>query len=283
MTPATVNEALSYYQRKDYLRAVALLLGLGPKRRDVPGIEVLLASCYAELGQIDMAMQALNRELQAFPDSTAALQLRQNLLAILTQTKFSQVNEEVFILSYFGDYVGTCLDIGAFTGWDISNTCPLILRGWSAVMIEPSPSVFPHLSKRYLHNPSVTCLSIAIGPHDGEATLYDNADATATLYYDQTLLWDPERYPNMKFIPTKVPMLTFATFFSRYPNLYDFISIDTEGADYEILTQIDFDAIGTKLVCIETNGIETQKYIDYFKRFNMRVIHEIGLNLLCGR
>jgi hypothetical protein len=59
---------------------------------------------------------------------------------------------------------------------------------------------------------------------------------------------------------------------------FDFINIDIEGMDFEVLSQIDLTDV--KCVCVEYNGIEPQKYIDYCAQFGLTEIHRNGENLI---
>ena len=80
-------------------------------------------------------------------------------------------------------------------------------------------------------------------------------------------------------------MFDFKTFQSISPyNTYDFISIDCEGLDYDVLSQIDLDKVKCNMICVETNGKETQKYIDYISTFkNFKVVHVNAENLIMAR
>jgi hypothetical protein len=83
----------------------------------------------------------------------------------------------------------------------------------------------------------------------------------------------------------KIQVCDFKTFLgddARYKQA-DFITIDIEGLDYEILSSIDLDQTQTRLICVEHNGHNIQKYIDYFKKYKMQVIAQNAENLLMGR
>lgn len=58
---------------------------------------------------------------------------------------YSQYEEEQHILKALGGRVGTFMDIGAYHPMTFSNTRALFERGWSGVMVEPSPGPFMNL------------------------------------------------------------------------------------------------------------------------------------------
>jgi hypothetical protein len=57
------------------------------------------------------------------------------------------------------------------------------------------------------------------------------------------------RWKGTEFKPVRVKVMTYDTFTQEQ---YDFISIDAEGMDIDILKQIDLD--GVKCLCIEYNN-----------------------------
>jgi hypothetical protein len=61
---------------------------------------------------------------------------------------------------------------------------------------------------------------------------------------------------------------------------FDFVTIDAEGMDYAILSQINLTECGCKMVCVEYNSIDIDKYIDYCSKFGMTVKHVNPENLI---
>ena len=65
-------------------------------------------------------------------------------------------------------------------------------------------------------------------------------------------------------------------------NSIDFLNIDAEGHDFEILEGIDLDKIKIKLICIEmydeTNKVNKIKFTKHLKNFDYSHINSIGDN-----
>src|SRR5688572_15752664 len=102
---------------------------------------------------------------------------------MLTQMKrYSQNNEQDVILKYFGDYVGTFLDLGAYDGINLSNTRALVRKGWGGVMVEASPTVFERLKLNCEVFNRLCLLNFAVSDKDGVAEFYDNQNAVATMH-----------------------------------------------------------------------------------------------------
>lgn len=182
--------------------------------------------------------------------------------------KYSQNNEEEIILNYFGDFKGTLLDIGANDGVTNSNSRALILNGWSGIMIEPSKA-FNNLEELYKDNPHIACYRNAVGKHNEMQPFYECSDSQLSSL-DKTIVGS---WAGTEYTQVSVSVVTFDYFSSQYPH-FDFITIDTELMDWEILQQIDLKAIGCKCLCIEHgNDKETSRLmIEYCERFGMKPI-----------
>lgn len=201
---------------------------------------------------------------------------------------YSQNQEEKYILEYFGEFKGTLLDIGANDGKTLSNSLALIELGWKAVLVEPSDSAFHMLEQLHGENNNVQLFNLAISEEDCTIDFFDSGEhlgrgdtgLLSTLKESELERW---KNSGMEFTKTKTEALSIESFFSIFRNkTFDFISIDAEGMDWEILKQIDLSKTETKLICVETNSIETEKYIDYCKQFGMRLIYKNAENILMG-
>ena len=195
---------------------------------------------------------------------------------------YSQNQEELYILNHFKGKQGTFLDLGAYDGKELSNTRALIELGWAGCCIEPHPTICEELEKNCLGFDKVFCFEVAIGKENGIFQLNAN-----TTYYSTLIDSEMDRWKNtdFEFKPIDVEVLDFKTFQAVSPyDKYDFISIDCEGIDYDVLTQIDLDKVQCSMVCVETNGKETDKYIDYISTFaGFKVVHVNAENLIMAR
>jgi FkbM family methyltransferase len=198
----------------------------------------------------------------------------------------SQNNEEEIILKYFGDFVGSLLDIGANDGITLSNSRALMERGWRGVLIEPAPTAFAKLQRLYgRDNPSTYLRNVAIteaGSIPSEIILYESGShlgkgdtaLLSSLDEEETLRWKKET-----FTPVKVTGIPY----DMQGYQFDFITIDAEGMDWEILQQIDLSE--TQMLCIEWNQHDKlkQKYTDYCLRYGLKFHYQTYENLIFAR
>lgn len=196
----------------------------------------------------------------------------------------SQNSETKIVLDYFKGTKGTVLEIGANNGTDLSNSYDLVKLGWKAVLVEPS-SVYHDLEELHKFNSKVETHNVAIGLENGTMTFYESAAhvkggedraLVSTLVKQET-----ERWKGVDFTEKEVPVITFNELLRRSKHKkFDYISIDVEGMEYEILSQIDLKETGTKVLCIEWNGDEAKakQFKEYCRNFRLKEIHSNAEN-----
>lgn len=195
-------------------------------------------------------------------------------------TKYSQNNEQEFILNYFDGNKGTFLDLGAYDGIELSNTRALMEFGWAGMCFEPHPEIYKRLKQNCEQFPFVFVYDFAVGISNGTFKL--NANDT---YYSTLIDNEKDRWSNQyQFTEIECNVVDFETLLKASPfPKFDFISIDCEGLDFAILTQINLDDVKCNMICVETNGLETQKYIKYCEDFGMNLIHKNAENIIMAR
>lgn len=206
-------------------------------------------------------------------------------------TTYSQNGEDLKVLQYFANTKGTVLEIGANDGQLLSNSRLLIENGWNAHLIEPS-STFAELSELYAGNENVKCYNYGIGENTCKSEFYESGNhylngndkaLVSSCICSETYRW---RHRGVAFTKTEIQLKTLADFYEEagMPNL-DFISIDVEGLDWEVLKQIDLDKVGCKCLCIEYNGkmhLEVL-FTNYCNQYGMQLIHKNGENLIFSK
>lgn len=163
---------------------------------------------------------------------------------------YSQNNEEEHILKHFaGKTDGRFLEIGAYDGKTFSNCFALNELGWTGVSIEPSPAAFIGLMKHYDGNNRVKLVNAAISYK--EAGLVEFADSRGDAI-SSTSAAHKERWSKYaSFQQIYVNTITIGEVLHTFGEQYDFISLDVEGTNLEILKTIPIKVINPSLICIE--------------------------------
>lgn len=192
---------------------------------------------------------------------------------------FSQRDEEKYILKFFKKETGSLLDIGAYDGQCFSTTRQLILDGWSGIMVEPSPSVFPALETRYEDNNKIVCLQVAVSEFSGKRTFFDSGgDAISSFDKDHVKLWKEKGVKNFKDV--EVDSLNIKDFFATVGFDFKFINIDTEGLSLYILERLPYDKlVNLKMICVEFDHKENI-ILPFVSRHGFRLLHRTAENLI---
>lgn len=201
---------------------------------------------------------------------------------------YSQNKEDLKVLRYFKGRKGTLLEVGANDGTTLSNSKLMIESGWLAYLVEPS-SVFKSLESLHKSNNKVVCLNYGVGEKEETVKFYESKNhvkngtdlaLVSSVNFKETKRW---RDNGVEFTETEVKLLPFKKLWDNegQPTL-NFISIDCEGLDWQILKQIDLKEVGCEVLCIEWNGNKTleQKFADYCANFGLKEIHRNAENLI---
>ncbi len=173
---------------------------------------------------------------------------------------FSQYNQDKFLneVVFFNKKEGFFIDIGAHDGISFSNSLFFErYNGWSGICVEPNPSVFNKL----VSNRKSINLNVCIGSENKKVKFtqiegYSEMLSGITEKYDDRHL---ERINN--YILTKggtkkeieVEMIPLNDIDELKNKKIDFISIDTEGNEFDIVNSIRFDLLNVKSLVIENN------------------------------
>jgi len=176
---------------------------------------------------------------------------------------YSQVNQDrIADFTLSRKTGGVFLDIGAHDGITLSNTYFFEKeRGWTGICIDPNPDVFQKL----VANRHCICENCAIATEEKQL-IYRKVNGQ---YFAEMLggileFMDTEHIErinkemathaecSIEDIPVECKRLD--TLLNKYSiNAIDYLSIDTEGAEYEILQSLDFDKLNIRLISVERN------------------------------
>lgn len=195
-------------------------------------------------------------------------------------TFYGQHGEDIYLKSLFKDTLrGVCVEVGAYDGISMSNTFHFEKLGWRCLCIEPVESSFINCKKNRA-DALQYCISDADKP-DQELTVFalnTNLSAITSLQPDPRLIESHKHLITDVIKQTvKVRSLTSILNELNFPTDIDFISVDTENTELDVLKGIDFNKYNIKVFVVENNYNEPFCE-EYLKNFGYIKIHRIAVN-----
>jgi FkbM family methyltransferase len=147
-------------------------------------------------------------------------------------------------------------------------------KNWSGTLIEPVPYLYNQLVKNYSHcKDRLIFENSAIANVSGDLKFYrlkESKDPSLPFWYDQLGSFNKEvvmkhrdsipGFDNL-FIEDTVSAITFSELIKKHSfKDIDFIQIDTEGFDYEILKLIPFESIDIEFIMFENRHLSDADY-----------------------
>ena len=166
---------------------------------------------------------------------------------------FSQSGEDIIIEYLFGLRnidKPVCLDIGAYHPVAANNTYKFFLKGSKVVNIDANPSAIENFIKQ---RPGDTNLNLGIGGSDGDFDFYIMEDAALNTFSESEKINLENLGHRLKEVK-KIKMISINKIFEQYfqNTAIDFLSVDAEGVDFEIIQSLDFSRYQPKVICIES-------------------------------
>ena len=154
---------------------------------------------------------------------------------------YSQEGEDLLLNRIFeGKEAGFYVDVGAHHPKRFSNTCFFYESGWRGINIEPNThaiEVFAKQRKRDIN------LQVGVSQQHGELLYYEFNDSALNTF-DKALANEREATTVYKIIGTqKIPVNRLDTLLERYlpvGTTIDFLTVDVEGLDLEVLKSNDW-------------------------------------------
>lgn len=166
---------------------------------------------------------------------------------------YAQNGEDVVLRRLFADQPGGCyVDIGANHPVTDSVTKHFSLRGWRGVNVEPRPDLYAMLCE---DRPLDTNLQVAVSDQPGPTTLFAFDWSHHGL---STLSRDTAAATGLDASELTVDTLTLAEVFNEHvEGPADFLKIDVEGFEAEVIASGDWEAQRPRVVVVEATAPRT--------------------------
>lgn len=176
---------------------------------------------------------------------------------------YGQYAEDACLFSYFADrqYAltqdlsrigkGFYVDVGAYDPESISNTRVFYKAGWRGINIDPSQVA---IAKFERERPEDINLHCAVSDQEGPITFYSFGQPSVYSTVDQQVAADYARRLGAEPRVETVAALSLATILDRHlahGTAIDFLSVDAEGHDVQVLQSNDWNRHRPELVVAE--------------------------------
>ena len=201
---------------------------------------------------------------------------------MLFKKSYSQDNEDLFLLTYFKKRKqGLYLDLGCHHPKRFSNTYLLYKKGWKGINIDA--------------NKWTIILFELFRPRDQNLCAVINTSNEPAIFYefDESALngiLSPQRVLKLKEMGIEVKRkkimqtLTIQNIIEQYhlsEKHIDFLKIDVEGLDFEIIKRLPFLELNIELLMIEkASEKENEEIIKFLAVNSHEIIHESDRNII---
>jgi FkbM family methyltransferase len=172
---------------------------------------------------------------------------------------YSQFGEDVIIAGLFDrHYHGYYVDVGAHHPRFLSNTYLLWLRNWSGINIDADPNAIHAFQKE---RPTDTNLCYAVGGHPRTARFYSFRNPAFNTLSEEVLASEPERGEPISTKDVRVRPLN-EILSEHVSRPIDYLNMDVEGVDSELVDSFDFDRFAPTVVSVEMTDVDFDKIAD---------------------
>lgn len=173
---------------------------------------------------------------------------------------YSQLGQDLEVVKFYNNKrEGFFIEIGAYDGIQLSNTYLLEKEyNWKGICAEPIPNVFDLLCNNRINS---LCCNKAVYNESNKGLNFDiahNCELLSGISHNIDFL--KSEVDNNK-TTIQVTTISFHDLLEKYqaPCFIEYLSLDTEGSELEILKSVDFQKYTFGLIDVEHNFVQPRR------------------------
>lgn len=174
----------------------------------------------------------------------------------------SQFNEDLLIDFLFNNQSkGFYVDVGANDPTFNSNTKRFYDRGWSGINVEPGLNPYNELCKA---RPRDLNLNLGVGLEAGTLTFYNIVSDPTLSSFDLEVAQRMATYFGLVINPTPIDVKPLSEILDQhiFDKTIDFMSVDAEGIDFDVIRSNDWKKYRPTLLLVEMNN-QSKEIMNY--------------------
>jgi FkbM family methyltransferase len=186
-----------------------------------------------------------------------------NYKLIKNSESFSQEGEDKFLLEYFKDRInGFYIDVGAFHPYRINNTYLLYKKGFRGINIDISATSIDFFN---IARPDDINLNVGASDRFEEKFFFSKKNLSFHNTLSKSLAEsDMQTEPFKKKYSISCKPLDEIIEETKFSNkIIDFLNIDAEGYDYQVLLGLNLKRYNPEVICIEISPLVDKKNEHY--------------------
>jgi FkbM family methyltransferase len=191
---------------------------------------------------------------------------------------YAQNREDVILQGFFDtDETGFYVDIGAYDPDEDSVTKHFYLKGWRGINVEPQPDRYALFVDRRPEDTNVNC---GVSDAAGKLTLrsYDNQGLSTFSKKVQSRYEKDSQIGTGKYKDITVKVVTLKQLFEDHNvKSIQFLKVDVEGLEYEVLAGNDWKQYRPEVLCIEITHTD-KDWEGLLKRNGYSFVFSDGVN-----
>jgi len=232
------------------------------------GFRIIRKNQDQELKSYIFNLEVNYRKIKPYFDKFLIVDRTEGNLWEVFQESRSQFGQEIFVLALLNwKKGGYFVEFGALDGVTHSNTLMLEKRyGWSGLLAEPAKEW--HEVLRLNRNCDID--ERAVWSESGHEVLFRVTSARGLSTIDQ--YWDSDGHAGLRkavdLYPVKTVSLADLLETHKAPTEIDYLSIDTEGSELDVVNKFPFDRYDISIISVEHNYSKNRDAISEILREN---------------